>query len=66
MEISVNNDSKIVTIWLSHSDEVGLQVKDLVAQTIGEYKKRKYKVAVLRSGSQDRFKNTESIVLANL
>ena len=56
MEINVNEDKKIVEIWLSNEEK---------NNSLTKYKKTKYIVAVYESGSADLLIGTKSLLSQN-
>ena len=60
----VNDDKKLVTIWLSR-DESNSAHREELKPLFAEYKARKYTVAVFQSGTEDLFDNTLALLKHN-
>ena len=65
MEINVNEDKKIVEIWLSNEEKNNSLIKEKLKEIYDMYKKTKYIVAVYESGSADLFSGTKSLLVQN-
>ena len=65
MEICVNDDSKIVEIWLSNSEKSDTQLRESLKPMYADYKKRKYTVAVFESGAGDLSEGTTGLLMQN-
>ena len=65
MEINVNENKKIVEIWLSNEEKNNGLIKDKLKEIYDMYKKTKYIIAVYESGSADLFSGTKSLLVQN-
>ena len=65
MEINMNHDKKLVTVWLTNSEQSDPQIKRELQQIYDTYKKKKFLVAVFESGSGDLYENTRDLLLFN-
>lgn len=65
MEINVNDDRKIVEIWLSHSEQADAALREQIRPIYQEYNGKKYTVAVFQSGTEDLYEQTHQLLLYN-
>ena len=65
MEINVNENKKIVEIWLSNEVKNNNSIKEKLKELYDMYKKTKYIVAVYESGNADLFSGTKSLLVQN-
>ena len=65
MEIHVKDSLKIVEIWLTNAEKDDKLVNESIKPIFEEYKKKKYKVAVFKSGNSDLVDNTAGLLLHN-
>ena len=65
MEINVNENKKIVEVWLSNEEKNNRQIKESLEKIYSDYKKIKYLVVVYESGSADLFSGTKSLLVQN-
>ena len=65
MEINVNEDKKIVEIWLSNEEKNNSLIKEKLKELYALYKKTKYIVAVYESGSADLLSGTKCLLSQN-
>jgi len=65
MEINVNENKKIVEIWLSNEEKNNSLTKEKLRELYDKYKKTKYIVAVYESGSADLLSGTKSLLSQN-
>ena len=65
MEINVNENKKIVEIWLPNEEKNSNLIKDKLKEIYDMYKKTKYIVAVYESGNADLFNGTKSLLFQN-
>ncbi len=61
----VNDDNKIVEIWLTNADKKNLTIQNNLKLLSNEYKQQNFNVAVYESGKNDLFNNTASLLLHN-
>jgi hypothetical protein len=52
MQIQVNDTAKLVSVWLTNAEQTP-EVEKGLKSMYAEYKAKKYKVAVFRSGNDD-------------
>jgi len=65
MEINVNENKKIVEVWLSNEEKNNSLTKEKLRELYEKYKKTKYLVAVYESGSADLLSGTKSLLSQN-
>ena len=65
MKTRVNEEKKIVEIWLTNAEQEDVELRESLKPLYAKYKQEKYKVAVFLSGSRDLFKQTEALLLHN-
>ena len=65
MEINVNENKKIVEVWLSNEEKNDSLIKEKLKKLYDEYKRTKYIVAVYESGSADLLSGTKSLLSQN-
>ena len=65
MEINVNENKKIVEVWLSNEEKNNNVIKEKLKELYDKYKKTKYIVAVYESGSADLLSGTKSLLSQN-
>ena len=65
MEINVNENKKIVEVWLSNEEKNSNLIKNKLKELYDMYKKTKYIVAVYESGNADLFSGTKSLLVQN-
>lgn len=65
MEIQINEKNKIIEIWLT-KDEANSESTNQMIKLIGRrYIPSKFKLVVFKSGKQELFSNTESLIMTN-
>ena len=65
IEINVNDNDKIVEIWLTTAENGGAEHKKILAEMCEKYKPERYKFAVYKSGSGGLFEQTTALLLHN-
>lgn len=65
MELNINNDKKLVEVWLTNTDQADEQMQAQLSELYKDYKQRGYFVAVFRSGKHDLFEQTSSLLIYN-
>lgn len=65
LEVNVYKDQKMVAIWLTSVEQEDAALRQKLTQLYDEYKKRKYKVALFHSGTEDLYTNTRELLLYN-
>jgi hypothetical protein len=65
MEISINENKKIVEVWLSNEEKNNSLIKEKLKELYAKYKKTKYIVAVYESGNADLLSGTKSLLTQN-
>ena len=65
MEINVNENKKIVEVWLSNEEKNNNLIKEKLNELYNKYKKTKYIVAVYESGTADLFSGTKNLLVQN-
>ncbi|MBQ6213287.1 MAG: hypothetical protein IJJ57_10410 [Ruminococcus sp.] len=64
--MNILEKSKIVEVWLTNEDQRSSDIEDEVDRICMEWSGKKYKIAVIRSGSGDLFSSMEGLLLNNL
>lgn len=64
--MNILEKSKIVEVWLTNEDQQNREIESEVERICTEWSGRKYKIAVIRSGSGDLFTCAEGLLLNNL
>ena len=65
MEITVRDYERIIEIWLTNHEKANDKLKKSLQPIFGEYKQKKYKVAVFHSGERDLADSTAGLLLHN-
>ena len=65
MEINVHDDDRIVEVWLTNREKANERLRTSLQPIFDEYNQKKYKVAVLQSGSGDLADYTSGLLLHN-
>lgn len=65
MEICVNEDSKLVEIWLTSGEKQNAQLSEQLAPIYRECKEKKYLVAVFQSGERNLYDATADLLCYN-
>lgn len=65
MEINVDHERKMVTVWLPRIEAQDTSVKERLKPLYGFYKGKKYMVAVFESGEQDLAEATSALLCKN-
>ena len=65
MELNVQDDRKIVELWLTHADEQKGEIQEMLKALYRLYKEQKYTVAVFHSGTGDLTRQTSDLLCCN-
>lgn len=65
VEININEQSKIVEVWQSHVDQQDEALQSRLRSMYADWKKKKYLVAVYRSGKEDMYEATRDLLIYN-
>lgn len=65
MRMTVNEDRKIVGIWLTNAEKNDAGLRESLKPLYQRYHDQKYLVAVYMSGEQDLYENTRELLLYN-
>jgi len=65
MEVCVKDSLKIVEIWLTNTEQSDAALRKSLQPLYEEYKPKKYKVAVFKSGSGNLLDKTTGLLLHN-
>lgn len=65
MEIQVNDEKKLVCVWLTREEQEDEQVKQQLEPLYQKYQKQKYFVSVFLSGKQNLYEQTRDLLLYN-
>lgn len=63
--ISVNDTSKIVSLWFANDDPPTESLPEEIRKICDDYRKRKYMIAIFRSGKENLFGNTFALLKHN-
>jgi len=58
MEVNLDQENKIVEIWLTHSESQDEELRQILKPQIAEYHQKKFLVVVYESGKADLFETT--------
>ena len=58
--------AKRIEIWLTNSDQQNDGINEIVSRLCDEWRQKKYRIALFRSGSGDLFASAEGLLLSNL
>lgn len=64
MKVDVNDIKKIVLLWKSTSEK-NQPIPDEIQEQLDEYRNKKYRLIIMRSGSEDFFEPTLALLLQN-
>lgn len=59
------NDEKLVTIWLTRSEQADAELRERLKSVYAKYKSKKYMVAQFHSGMEDLYEGTRDLLLYN-
>ena len=65
MEININDDTRIVSIWLTNAEKKTPGLRQELKRLATQNKARKYQTAVYLSGDRDLTSQTQSLLLHN-
>lgn len=65
MEINVDNEHKLVELWLSHDEQNDPAFLEALKLRYKEYAAKKYLVAVFHSGRRDLYEATADLLCYN-
>lgn len=65
MEIKVNHEMKLVTIWLTKAEQEDAALRESLRGQYRYYKEKKYMVAQFHSGADDVYGITRDLLLYN-
>ena len=65
MHMTVNEDRKVVGIWLANAEKNDAELRESLRPLYKKYHDQKYLVAVYMSGKQDLYENTRGLLLYN-
>ena len=65
MELNVQDDRKIVEVWLTHEDEQNGELQVMLKALYRLYKEQKFTVAVFHSGTGDLTRQTSDLLCCN-
>ena len=66
MRVSINENSKIIALWLNNEENVETNLPKNVIEIIEKYKNEKYKVCMYQSGKEDLKSNFLQLILNNI
>ncbi|MCL2013521.1 MAG: hypothetical protein FWG69_00880 [Oscillospiraceae bacterium] len=65
MEINVDNDLRLVSVWLTNAEKQNKSVRQELKALCEKNKERKYKTALMLSGERDLVDCTQNLLLHN-
>lgn len=65
MQISIDNQVKYISVWLSHQDMDDPDTEIKVQRIVEEYKPKKYRVVIFESGNRDLLECTADLLVHN-
>ena len=65
MNITIDNNAKIVQIWMTNAEKADDELRASLSSAYQQYKQLKYKVAVFESGQGNLFDYTSGLLLHN-
>lgn len=65
MEIIVMDDEKLITIWLTRTEQEDAELRERLKPICTKYKSKKYMVAQFHSGTEDLYECTRDLLLYN-
>ena len=65
MEINVRDDRKIVEVWLTNQEQQDELLQKQLEDIYQQYGKKKYFVAIFKSGNQDLVEETSALLRYN-
>ena len=65
LEINVNEQKRIVEIWLTKAEKVDEVIRESLKPLYKKYHEQKYTVAVFLSGDGDLFEGTRDLLIHN-
>lgn len=66
VEIQLDQDKRFISVWLTNEEQEHCDRKALTAQLLKNVDNPKCKVVYFLSGSEDLYRSTEGLLLANL
>ena len=65
MHMQINENSKIVELWLTRAEKEDAAVQESLKPIYQKYKEQKYLVAVFLSGEEELYPQTRDLLLYN-
>jgi len=65
MQMNVDEEKKLVMIWLSNAEKNDPVIRENLKPLYAEYKKKKYWVAVFESGEKELYQGTLDLLAYN-
>ena len=65
MQTIVHDNRGLVEVWLTNEEKKDPSVQEQLQAMYGEYKKKKYMVAVFYSGEEDLYENIRALLSYN-
>ena len=66
MKLSVDKEKKFVFLWLTQEEASDVQLADELKAIMAQFRQKKYKVIVCRSGKRDLTEMTEMLLEHNV
>lgn len=65
MRISIDDQNKMLALWLNNQEDIEKNITQDTKEAIDEYKKKKYKICIFQSGTEDIKTNLLKLILNN-
>ena len=65
MNLTVNNESKYVIVWMNNAEKDDLEMMKSLQPLIEECKEKKYRLVIFESGEQDLVEKTSDLLIHN-
>lgn len=65
MEVRIDNEKRMVTVWLTREDSLNTNIQRRLDGIYSEFKPLRYVVGVFYSGEKDLFEHTKNLLLRN-
>lgn len=65
MEINIDNNTKIVEIWLRNDEKRNIQFQESCRQIYANYRTQKYTIAVFESGTYGLSESIKNLIKQN-
>ncbi len=66
MHFNVNDESKILSVWITKEESVNNELSIELEEIIAKYKAKKYRICIYKSGTNDFKKDILNLILNNV